>query len=155
MITNHTAKVLAGLNGAWKDTVVTWASEPKPKAAHKGVHLRKVTTAPVRAGIDYADLPEVQAGIAAGERGEVQELPWGTWAIFPYVVTHNGAEYIRLYPTVGKPSTAYFVDGIPVDVATFKGYLTPSAAEKMGEMPTAFTVKAENILAVGGTTIAA
>ena len=154
-ITARTATILAGLNGAWQDTRVVWASEPKPRAAHKGVHLRKVTSAIVRAGVEYAKLPEVQEAIAAGERGEVQELRWGRYVVPGYVIEHRGAEYIRLAPSVGRMSTTYEVDGAPVDAETFKSYLTPSAAAKMGEAPIVFTVKAENILAVGGVSLAA
>ena len=58
---------------------VFWKSNPSPAAIHKknGVVLEKVTNAVVRAGIDFANLTSVKEGIANGERGEVQSLPWG------------------------------------------------------------------------------
>ena len=129
----------------------SWASNPTPAAFHKnnGVVLEKRTRATVKTGIDFANLNEVKQGIASGERGEVQSLPWGEWTVFPYLVTHKGAEYLRLYPVSGsKMGVEYFVNGNPVDRETFKTYLTPSEAKKMddGEVPATFTVKAENLV---------
>jgi hypothetical protein len=128
----------------------SWASNPTPAAAHKktGVVLEKRTRAVVKTGIDFANLKEVKQGIASGERGEVESLPWGEWAVFPYLINHKGAEYLRLYPAGGKPDVEYFVNGKKVDRETFKSYLTPSAAAEMdkGEAPITFTVKAENVV---------
>lgn len=128
-----------------------WKSNPKPKASFKGIELMKVTESVVRAGIDYANLSSVQQGIENGERGEVQPLPWGEWKAFPYIIEHKGAEYLRLYPSVGNhPKTMYFVDGNQVDKETFANYLTPSDAKKMfeDERPDCFTIKSENILGI-------
>lgn len=127
-----------------------WKSNPKPAAAHKGVLLEKHTDAVCRAGINFANLSSVQDAIAAGERGEVQSLPWGEWKTFPYIIEHKGAEYVRLYPAEGAHcKTVYFVNGVQVDKDMFASYLTPSEAAKMskGEKPECFTVKRENILA--------
>jgi len=132
---------------------VFWKSNPTPAAPHKkaGVILEKVTNAVVRAGIDFANLSSVKEGIANGERGEVQSLPWGEWKHFPYVISHKDKEYIRLYPSVGNiPKVKYFVNGGEVDKTTFAGYLTPSEANKLlnpEEKPIeCFTVSDYNIL---------
>lgn len=61
-----------------------------------------------RTGIDYANLGTVKAGIAAGERKEVGELPWGEWSAFPWIIEHKGAEYVRLYPVHGHRPTTRF-----------------------------------------------
>lgn len=127
----------------------SWKSNPSPKAAFKHVFLEKVSVGVVRAGIDYANLASVQEGIENGTRGEVQELPWGEWEKFPYLITHKGETYIRLYPSNHKVKTKYFVDSVEVDVNTFCDYLTPSAAAKilMSSEPLAcFTPKVSNIL---------
>lgn len=156
-ITARTARILAALNGEGADTRVVWASSPKPAAAHKGVVLSKVTSAIVRSGVEYASMVQVQEAIAAGERGEVQSLPWGEWIVAPYIIGHKGTEYLRLTPSHGKPVVSYFVDGEPVDGVTFRSYLTPSARAKAesGDVPLAFTVKCESVRSVGGVTLAA
>lgn len=131
-----------------------WKSNPKPAAAHKGVLLEKVTSAVCRAGINFANLSAVKAGIESGERGEVQELPWGTWKQFPHVIEHKGEEYIRLYPSDGNnhhATSLYYTNGVEVTKEEFAKYLTPSEAKKLLEpseedRPLCFTVKRVNIL---------
>lgn len=134
-----------------------WKSEPKPAAAHKAIKLEKRTSAIVRSGINFSNLSAVKVGIDEGTRGEVQELPWGEWkvgdngvSLFPYVITHKDADYLRLYPSDTKASTSYFVNGEAVEKEDFAQYLTPSAAKSLleGEMSLCFTVKRENILGI-------
>jgi hypothetical protein len=69
--------------------------------------------------------------------------------MFPYIIEHKEAEYIRLYPTDSKCETLYFVNGESTNRDTFASYLTPSDAAKMtsGEKPECFTIKRENIIA--------
>ena len=139
------------LNAKGQFVKAVWKSNPTPAAAHKkaGIVLEKHTSAVCRAGINFANLSSVQQGIEEGTRGEVQELPWGQWKVFPYIIEHKEAEYIRLYPTDSKCETLYFVNGVEVDRNAFSAYLTPSDAAKMtsGEKPECFTIKRENILA--------
>lgn len=127
----------------------SFTSEVKPAAAHKDKKLVKTTTGVFRSGIDYAELSSVKEGIASGERGEVQSLPWGEWALFPWVISHKGVEYVRLYPAQGQRSTVvYSVDGAEVDKTTFQTYLTPSqCAEK--DAPTCITKKLAEIRFIG------
>lgn len=132
----------------------SWKSNPKPAAAHKSVLLEKHTVAVVQAGVNYANLSAVKEGIASGERGEVQELPWGTWKSYPYIIEHKEQEYIRLYPSGASnhiPKSVFYVNGEVVDKATFASYLTPSEAKKIlfptdEDKPLCFTIKADNIL---------
>jgi hypothetical protein len=145
------------LNAKGQFVKAVWKSNPTPAAAHKkaGVILEKHTSAVCRAGINFANLSSVQAGIASGERGEVQELPFGTWLMFPYIIKHTpkGSEdeqyYIRLYPTDSRSNTIYFVNGDQVDKDEFSKYLTESDKKKMysNEKPECFTIKKDNILA--------
>jgi hypothetical protein len=139
------------LNAKGQFVKAVWKSNPSAAAAHKkaGVVLEKHTSAVCRAGINFANLSSVQQGIEEGTRGPVQELPWGTWQNFPYVIEHKGVEYIRLYPTDSRCETVFYVNGEQVNRETFAKYLTPSDAAKMssGEKPECFTVKRENILA--------
>jgi hypothetical protein len=130
--------------------LASWFSEPTPKAAFKGVNLKKETIAVVRAGINFANLTSVKEGIANGERGEVQPLSWGEWIDFPYVIGHKGNEYIRLYPSNHIPKVKYFANGKEVSKVEFASYLTPSKAKELlnGERKEVecFTIKANNVL---------
>ena len=134
-----------------------WKSNPKPAAAYKNsIELEKRTVSVVQAGVNYANLSAVKQGIADGERGEVQELPWGEWVVFPYTIRHKDTDYIRLYPSNGFnhiPKSQYFVNGELVDKLEFAKYLTPSEAKKIvdpseEDRPLCFTIKAENLLGI-------
>ena len=134
---------------------VSFQSEKKPAAAHKGTSLVKQTTGVFRAGINFANLKSVKDGIANGERGEVQPLPWGEWVKFPYLISHKGESYIRLYPAVnGKVIVTYLVNGSPVDKDTFNGYLTPSDARRPDEPIECFTVKLNNVISIADIELA-
>jgi hypothetical protein len=135
-----------------------WKSNPKPAAAFKAFQLEKITESVVRAGINFANLSSVKDAIAAGERGEVQSLPFGEWLSFPYLIKHRpkGSEedviYIRLYPSEGInhiPKSIYYVNGKEVQKEEFAKYLTPSDAKKLldpSEKPLCFTIKSDNVL---------
>lgn len=91
----------------------SWERQVKTPKECPSVILKR-TTAYVRAGIDYANLKSVKDGIASGERGEVEPLPWGTWTEFPFIIAHNGVEYVRLYPAAFdnlKAEVSYTIDG--------------------------------------------
>ena len=133
---------------------ITWASEVKPAAVHKGVSLSKQVSATLKAGIDFANLSSVKSAIANGERGEVESLPWGEWEIFPFTILHKGNRYVRLYPSKAenqKPSTKFFADGAEVSREIFASYLTPSDAAKLfsGASPDCFNVKESNLIGIG------
>ena len=59
-------------------------------AAHKG-RVTKRVTATVRTGVDYANL-------AVNADRETGSLPWGEWAVFPWVIVHK-ARSTRASPT--------------------------------------------------------
>jgi hypothetical protein len=142
----------------------SWKSNPTPAASFKkeGVILEKHTVAVVQAGVNYANLSAVKEGIASGERGEVGELPWGSWYVdkltkkswFPHVIEHKDNLYLRLYPSQANnhiPKSVYYVNGEIVDKAKFAEYLPPSEAKKLlsptdEDRPLCFTIKADNIL---------
>lgn len=126
---------------------VVFTTDKAPRAEFKGTRLTKRVSMVARAGIDYANLSAVRDGIASGERGEVESLPWGEWFAFPYVIRHKGNHYFRLYPVAGsKPTVTYMVNGEEVSKEAWMGFLTPSDRAKMesGDRPDCFTVKAEN-----------
>ena len=128
---------------------VSFQTEKKPAAAHKGTILKKITNGVFRAGINFANLKTVKEGIENGERGDVQPLPWGNWIRFPYLIEHKGEQYVRLYPANGgKVNVQYFVNGQAVEKAVFNSYLTPSEANRT-DPAECFTIKADNIISLG------
>jgi len=132
------AAFVAAVNSPGAFTAVLWTSDVKPAAAHKGVRLHKVTRATVRTGVDYANL-------AVNADREVGSLPWGQWAVFPYIVTHKGQDYARLYVVDDSVRTTYFVDGHEVSRETFGEYLTPAARKARRPNGGTITVKCENL----------
>lgn len=128
-----------------------WVSKPTPKAASKkeGIVLKKRTVAVVRTGVAYENLASVKNAIASGERGEVGELPWGEWAVYPYGIQNKGKEYVRL--TLGSntiPKCSYYVNEVEVDKAEFSKHLTESQ-QKPSEPTEVITVALENIVRLG------
>ena len=130
----------------------TFRSIGKPSAKWKGTKLEKITTGAFRVGIDFANLSEVKEGIASGERGEVEGLPWGTWTEFPYLISHKGKNYFRFYPSTGgfiqKPVVNHFVNGEQVDKDTYYSYQTGTSSPSKDKQ--CFVVESSNILSVGG-----
>jgi hypothetical protein len=122
---------------------LTLATQKKPAAAHKERKLEKITEGVFRVGINYSNMKTVIE--KRGGSTEPEPLPWGEWYIFPYVIIHKGEYYYRVYPMWEKITVRYFVDGRCVDRETFKSYLTPSEANKLGEAPECLTVKAQTI----------
>lgn len=114
------------------------------------------------AGIDYANRKEVREAIEAGQRGEVQPLPWGTWGEYPYIIKHTpkGAnevnEYIRLYPPTEiqaqtfnlKSRVEFFADGRPIDRQTAIQYCG-TKAESSDSVPMAITPNVASIVSIG------
>jgi hypothetical protein len=133
-------------------TTLRYQTEDKPSAAFKGTTLKRVVRGAFRSGIAFENLKEVKEAIAAGERGEVQSLPWGEWKQYPHIITHKGNDYIRIYPAVGSgqvPSTTYLVNGEEVDKDTYLTYLTESDRKKKtdpSEAPLTMSLNVYNIL---------
>ena len=139
--------------------------------SHKGQHVKatwqrvcgvlkncpslivKRTSAYVRAGIDYANLASVKAGVASGERGEPEGLPWGEWAQFPFIIAHKGKDYVRLYPAtfanLTTPIVEWSIDGKPATYEQVEPYLLAKEKRKPDDdKPLCFTLKAEDIIAL-------
>lgn len=120
---------------------VEYKTNVKLAAAHKDVQVIKHVEGIFRTGIDYAHKASVQAAIASGERGEVQSLPWGEWAVFPWIIAHKGAEYVRLYPVQSQHCTTRYEilkNGVPQPAILgtsikeqVSEYLTPAEKEKL------------------------
>jgi hypothetical protein len=120
--------------------------------------VTKRTTAYVRTGINYANLGVVKEGIANGERGPVEPLPWGQWKQFPFVIVHTPknsveTEYVRMYPAVFDNLTKniradYAINGVPATRDEAKRLCLASEFPVEKEL-VCFTVKANDIVSVG------
>lgn len=121
---------------------IEWQTDVKPAAKHAARKLRKVTRALVVTGVEFS-------GLSVNNDRETGELPWGTWSHYPYVITHKGRDYARLYTVDGSIQSTYLVDGDAVDWATFASYLTPSQANAKRPLGGTITVKMENLRVIG------
>lgn len=134
-------------------TPIVWERAMKTRA-DIAFTVTKRTCAYVRAGIDYANLSSVKEGIESGERGEVQALPWGEWSEFPFIISHKGRNYVRLYPATfanlaAKTTSEYVADGVVITEDDAKRYCLASEFRKRDEPVTCFTIKAADILSIG------
>ena len=140
-----TTDYLALVEGGVGTFTVEFHSDPKPAAAHRERRLRKVTTALVMTGVEYANLH-------VNKSTETGPLPWGTWKVAPYVIEHKGRDYARLYCVENGVRCVYTVDGEVVDRDTFNGFLTPSQANASRPRGGTITVKMEGVRLVGEPT---
>ena len=142
---------------------VEYVTHVKTSAAHKNKVIKKYVQGVFRTGIDYANLKSVREGIANGERGEVKPLPWGQWAVHPWIIEHKGEEYIRLFQVKDSAVISRYLVEIDSEpqikppgitskewVATF---LTPADAEKLlsddREAPECITKKISDVSVIG------
>lgn len=141
-ISQQAQELIAAVKGCKGQFIrVEYRTSVKLAAKHKGITITKHVSGIFRTGIDYAQKASVKDAIEAGERGEVQPLPWGEWAEFPWIIAHKGAEYIRLYPVASQSTTTRYLiekDGVPqpaVPGTTIKEqvatYLTPAEKEAL------------------------
>lgn len=133
-----TQDFLAAVKGGIGHFNVEWQTTVKPAAAHASRVLRKVSTAVCMTGAEYSAL-------AVNADTETGALPWGEWSDYPYVVTHKGQDYGRLYCVDGTIRSTYLVDGDLVDRETFNTFLTPSQANASRPNGGTITVKMAGI----------
>lgn len=110
----------------------------------------KSVTAVVRAGVNYDARKVVKEAREDGTLpAENAGLPWGTWVLFPYVITHKGSLYVRLYPTDLEHVKAFFtLDGVPVAKSELEGICTASEFRESSGTD-CFTVRQEILTRVG------
>ena len=131
----------------------TWQSVVATAAAFKGLEVVKTSSATVRTGMAFANL-------AQNEDRETGSLPWGQWAtdengkdLYPYVITHNGELYFRLYlADTFKVESTFTANGESVSRDEVFAMMTKSARERTSDGPTlTFAVKARLLLRIGNT----
>lgn len=111
-------------------------------------HVRMVG----RVGLDYDNQKAV---IAKRESGDLPAknagLPWGNWEIFPYLIEHKGAFYLRLYNGTSKtmvPMVEWLLNGTVVPYEVIENELL--ASEKRDDDGECFCCKVENMLQING-----
>lgn len=79
-----------------KGQIVTMLTERDCKVRKNQEPIRKRSEFQCRVGVNYDNIKTVIEGRANGEKpAENQGLPWGEWALFPYIITHKGEYYFR------------------------------------------------------------
>lgn len=138
--------------------VARWS---RPAKTLKGApEIIKTVSALVRTGLTYSNQKAVSENRKNGFLPkDPQPLPWGKWAIYPYLIEHKGKHYLRLYPCffetlengekVSRPKvkTNWFLDGKKVGKNEICHYL--QASEKRESNPLCFTVTLDNVLRLG------
>ena len=121
---------------------VTWQSVVKTPTDSDLIVVKR-STATVRAGIEFQNLAQNSDRVTG-------PLPWGVWLVKPWVITHKGGLYFRLYLTDGwKVKQAFTIDGKKATKQEAQAVTLPSAWPKPTEEAVkTFTVKAEGVLDV-------
>lgn len=118
------------------------------------VNVRKISTCYGRVGVNYDNQKDVVAKRETGELPtENAGLPWGNWAVFPYVIEHKGAFYFR-FATVKNndcalPEARYFLNGDEVSAETVKSLTLASEWTDKADLDT-FSVNVSNIQEING-----
>lgn len=79
-----------------KGQIVTVETERSMKVRKNQEPILKQSEFQCRVGVNYDNIKAVQEKRAEGTLpAENAGLPWGEWALFPYVITHKGEYYVR------------------------------------------------------------
>lgn len=115
----------------------------------KGVSaiITKETRATVRAGINHDARAKVQDAREQGELPAVNSgLPWGQWLAFPYVITHKGEFYLRLYPVENRfPRVIYRANGHVINKADAQMLCLASEFKEHDTAIGCFTLKLKSL----------
>lgn len=148
---NATQIVNSLKNHKGQHVLACWARDVKTLKTITA-RVTKKTCAYVRAGIDYANLASVRDGIESGERSEVGALKWGEWTTFPFIISHKGVDYVRLYPSVfaNLPmTTEFFIDGVAATPEQVRPMCLASEFRERDEEVLCFTLRAESLVSIG------
>lgn len=76
--------------------IVTVVTERPMKMRKAQPQILKLSEFQCRVGVNYDRIKAVQAKRTEGVLpADNAGLPWGEWAVFPYVITHKGEYYVR------------------------------------------------------------
>lgn len=103
-----------------------------------------------RVGVTYDNIQAVQDKRAAGELpSENAGLPWGEWALFPYVIQHNGEYYVRctVLHNAFRRAAVYTVEGVEVDKDSVRAMALASEFRE-GSDNDVFNIKLSSVVEV-------
>lgn len=141
-------QVVAAIETAPKgaNIIVEWVRPVKTLKAVQD-NITKSVRMIGRMGIDYDNMKSVQEKRESGELpAEPQPLPWGKWAIFPFLIEHKGGYYLRLYNGTSDkvhPEVHFFRNGVEVSKEEIAPLIL--ASEKEEKTGDCFTCKIENM----------
>lgn len=132
---------------------VLWFRQLKARKGMDSIVTKEVRTT-VRAGLDYDKRDAVQSARETGELPAVNSgLPWGEWLVFPYVIAHRGAFYVRLYPVLradGSPRKCKVIYRENGRICSRERAQTVCLASEFSETSavTCYTLRLENLVRV-------
>lgn len=145
---NETIKTFLARRG--QVCTVSWERPCKVRSAFKDTQVTKEVTMQCRAGVTYDNISRVQDKREAGELpAENQGLPWGKWFIFPHVIEHNGAFYLRFsyFPSNVPSKVTYRIQGQEVAKDEALKLCLASESQERGELDV-FNVKSDYIKSI-------
>lgn len=100
-----------------------------------------------RVGVNHENRAKVKEARESGALPEVnQGLPWGTWLLFPYFITHRGNVYVRLYPVEGSmPQTTYLQNGKVISKAEAQKLCLASEFSEVNQEVGCMTLNISNL----------
>lgn len=133
-----------------KGQIVTMLTERDCKVRKGRDPIRKQSEFQCRVGVNYDNIQAVKEGRADGTKpAENAGLPWGEWALFPYIITHKGEYYFRC-TTVNnnfRKAPTYTRNGVAITKE--EAQLDCLASEfSDGDKGEVFNIKVSSLLAV-------
>ena len=134
-----------------KGQIVTVKTQ-RPLKVRKGQpEATKTSEFQCRVGVNYDNIATVKEGRANGELpAQNAGLPWGEWAVFPYVIAHKDQLYVRctMLDNAFRRSPVFaLADGTVLTKAEAQA-MSLASEFKEGDNSTVFNIKLSSILEV-------
>ena len=133
-----------------KGQIVTVKTQRPVKMKKGQPQVMKASEFQCRVGVNYDNIQAVKDKRESGELPkENAGLPWGEWALFPYVIHHKGEYYVRctvLNNGFRKPAV-YTIDGAVVDKEAVKAMALASEFRE-GDDNEVFNIKLSSVVEV-------
>ena len=111
--------------------------------------VEKITVANCRFGIEYDNLKSTKEGRVDGSKpAENAGLPWGKWKRYPYLIEHNGNEYLRCYLNSNGINSSYFLNGNRITREQAKAICLKSEFRENNIPVDTITVNMKNVIDV-------
>ena len=122
----------------------------KVKQSAKDMVIIKRAEMVARLGVNYDNLKQTNEKRDNGELPQENAgLPWGEWDIYPYLIKHKNAEYIRMYANKAQIKNKFFLNGAEVKKADIEQYLLASEKSKPTEDSVlTLSIKADNVIEI-------